>query len=76
MKKKLNKRKIEKDWLQVFPQFVKNGSINFLKRHECFLIGIYLNPISSGNCYEVCFYMYNLMVEKDSPVGYSVYLSL
>ncbi len=61
--KKLNNYRIEKDWLKAFPTFTKDGTRSFIKRHDYFLIGIYLYPISRvyEAKYRVEFYVYNLL---------------
>lgn len=67
MTNKLNKRKIEKEWLNVFSDFAKYRPMNFVKRKDGFLTGIYLQPILSSERYRVCFYVYNLMVDLEIP---------
>ncbi len=67
MEQKLNNRKIEKDWLNAFPSFKKIGARDFVKRTDCFLMGIYLYPISSHTKYRICFYLYNLMIDLALP---------
>lgn len=67
MNEKLNKRKIEKEWLKVFSDFAKYRPMNYVKRKGSFLIGIYLQPILSSKRYRVCFYAYNLMVDLEIP---------
>ncbi len=61
--KKLNNYRIEKDWLKAFPTFTKRKTRSFIKRHDYFLIGIYLYPISRvyEAKYRVEFYVYNLL---------------
>ncbi len=67
MTDKLNKRKIEKEWLNVFSDFAKYRPMNFVKRKDSFLVGIYLQPILGSKRYRVCFYVYNLMVDLEMP---------
>ncbi|EWH11459.1 hypothetical protein KLA_15720 [Cellulophaga geojensis KL-A] len=67
MSEKLNKRKIEKDWLNVFTDFAKYLPMNFIKRKGSFLVGIYLQPILSSTRYRVCFYVYDLMYDLEIP---------
>lgn len=63
MNEKLNKRKIEKEWLNVFSDFAKYRPMDFVRRTDSFITGVYLQPILSSKRYRVCYYVYNLMFD-------------
>lgn len=66
MIEKLNKNRITTDWLNLFPDFAKYKTMHIIKRNGCFLSGLQFESLSSQR-YRVCFHLYNLMVDFDTP---------
>lgn len=66
MIEKLNKNKITADWLKLFPDFNKYKTMHIIKRNGCFLLGLQFESLSNQR-YRVCFHLYNLMVDLNTP---------
>jgi hypothetical protein len=58
-----DRKKITKDWIEIFPDFIQYKPMHLLRRNGPFLCGIHLQTYTSNIDYEPIFHIHNLMAE-------------